>query len=206
MRRTEYHKNQKINNLTYIEEAAPHISKGGNRYRRAKFLCHCGKYFITVIGRVKSGHTASCGCLYRKHGLTGTTLYAVLKTFIFRCNNPKSGRYHRYGARGIKVCKEWMENPRSFYDWANSHGYKAGLQIDRIDNDGDYCPSNCRFVTQTENVRNSTVAKLKPSQVKTIRVLKSNNPNISHKEIANIYGVAESTIAFIMRGETWVDI
>lgn len=68
-----------------------------------------------------------------------------------RCQNKKSASYAYYGARGIKVCKEWNESPKPFIDWCLSHGYKNGLQLHRIDNDGDYSPSNCKFVTSEEN-------------------------------------------------------
>lgn len=68
-----------------------------------------------------------------------------------RCNNPNSKSYSRYGGRGIKVCEEWANDYQTFEDWCYSHGYEKDLAIDRIDNDGDYSPDNCRFVTLKEN-------------------------------------------------------
>ena len=67
---------------------------------------------------------------------------------IYRCHNPKSTSYKNYGGRGIKVCDEWKNDFNSFYEWAVHNGYASYLSIDRIDNDGDYCPENCRWVSQ----------------------------------------------------------
>lgn len=80
-------------------------------------------------------------------------LYAVWRTMLARCNNPKHNRFHVYGGRGISVCSEWDEYP-AFRDWATSHGYQKGLQIDRTNSDGGYSPDNCRWVTSRENNRN----------------------------------------------------
>lgn len=71
-----------------------------------------------------------------------------------RCLNPRCKSYEDYGGRGITVCDEWLENPDSFVEWALSHGYEDSLAIDRIDNDGNYEPGNCRWVTAAENNQN----------------------------------------------------
>ena len=68
-----------------------------------------------------------------------------------RCYNPNNKSYARYGGRGIKMCDEWLNSYQAFEDWCLSHGFKKELSIDRIDNDGDYAPDNCRFVTLKEN-------------------------------------------------------
>ena len=81
-------------------------------------------------------------------------LYSLWNTMIHRCEDPKRESYPRYGGRGIKVCEEW-HSANVFMDWAEAHGYAPGLQLDRIDNDGDYTPENCRWVTVKENCRNS---------------------------------------------------
>lgn len=72
---------------------------------------------------------------------------------IHRCTDPTTERFNNYGARGIDVCVQW-KNPKIFYDWAIANGWRQGLQIDRIDNDGNYEPSNCHFVTLRENCSN----------------------------------------------------
>jgi hypothetical protein len=80
-------------------------------------------------------------------------LYAVWNTMLARCENEKHNRYHRYGGRGISVCDQWHDYSE-FRRWASKSGYKKGLQIDRINTDGDYCPRNCRWTTSKQNNRN----------------------------------------------------
>lgn len=89
------------------------------------------------------------------HGLYATNkrLFSIWQSMKSRCENPNRVKYKDYGGRGIKVCAEWM-NAENFVRWALQNGYAEGLQLDRIDNDGNYCPENCRFVTPKENSRN----------------------------------------------------
>ena len=145
--------------LTIIEE-----SKKRNNEGRICWICKCdcGK-LVEVDGKsLRNGNTKSCGCLQKDrvrqsnktHGLRKTRLYNIHADMRRRCDNPNRHAYQRYGGRGIKVCEEWMNNFQAFYDWAMSNGYKEGLQIDRIDNDGDYTPENCRWVTTKENNNN----------------------------------------------------
>lgn len=89
------------------------------------------------------------------HGMSNHPLYRVRNAMIGRTTNPKDKRYCLYGARGIKVCKEWLDSKTAFFNWALSNGYKKGLSLDRINNNADYCPENCRFVTQKEQNRNT---------------------------------------------------
>lgn len=128
-------------------------------------LCDCGNKCIVHGTSLKTGNTISCGCyktenakaLYSSVRQNDKTLYAVWNGIKQRCLNKNNRSYHNYGGRGIKIDETWANNYESFYNWAMQSGYKKGLQIDRIDNNGNYEPSNCRFVsqeTQANNKRN----------------------------------------------------
>ena len=155
---------QKIGNLIYLCEIDPYVSPNGKKYRQAIFLCSCGKEFSTLIQSVNSSLTKSCGCLnikiaketHTKHGLMNHPIYIIWKGMKQRCSNPNTRNYHRWGGRGIEVCKEWINDFKVFYDWSMSNGWKKGLQIDRINNDGNYYPDNCRFVTHFQNQQNKS--------------------------------------------------
>jgi len=127
--------------------------------------CDCGNE-VNVVGRsLTSGNTTSCGCYNRErvveanttHGMSGQEktypVYVVWKSMFWRCENPNHKQYKDYGGRGIKVCDEWR-NPVVFIDWALANGWRKGLSIDRIDNNGNYKPDNCHLVTAKEQARN----------------------------------------------------
>lgn len=117
--------------------------------------CDCGREKIVQGGNLRNGGSKSCqNCQNKgnyKHGLRRTRLYNVWANIIKRCENPNATHYERYGGRGIRICSEWRKRFMVFRRWALSHGYKDGLTIDRIDNDGNYEPSNCQFITRGEN-------------------------------------------------------
>lgn len=159
---------QKFGRLTVIEKAGSSDSHG--ILWRCK--CDCGNVCEVRAYYLKTGGTRSCGCLRSeasaekarrmgeanvKHGQSRRNkthpLFYVWYTMKARCKYPNHISYPNYGARGITVCDEWQEF-ESFYEWAMANGYKKGLEIDRIDCEGNYEPSNCRFVTRIENSRN----------------------------------------------------
>ena len=115
-------------------------------------------------------------------------LYSLWNTMRHRCEDPKRESYQRYGGRGIKVCQEWHD-ANTFMDWAESHGYKPGLQLDRIDNDGDYSPENCRWVTAKENSRNK----------RTNRLLTINGKTKTVSEWCEVYDVSPYTVYWWIR-------
>ncbi|MCH5261605.1 MAG: hypothetical protein J1F42_01705 [Lachnospiraceae bacterium] len=129
--------------------------------------CDCGKKIIVSGSNLQSGHTKHCkDCGLKlsneskvKHGKTRTKIYYVWQGMINRCDRPSHKSYCDYGAKGIFVCDEW-HNSKTFIDWALSNGYKEGLEIDRIDTNGSYCPENCRWVDRFENANNKTNNKI----------------------------------------------
>lgn len=110
------------------------------------------------------GEVKSCGCRKRewgrqqknrlRHGESGTKLHNLWHLMKLRCSDPNQDSYRHYGGRGITVCDEWKASYEAFRDWCLANGYRAGLQIDRIDTNGNYEPSNCRFVTCRQNNNN----------------------------------------------------
>lgn len=123
--------------------------------------CECGNYTKVRGYDLRKNHIKSCGCWQRKtHGFNKTRLHITWGLMKDRCNNKNNMNFHNYGGRGIKVCREWNEKFICFYDWAMNSGYKDNLTIDRIDNDGNYEPTNCRWVTMKEqgnNKRNNVI-------------------------------------------------
>jgi len=89
-----------------------------------------------------------------KHGLSRTKLYHIYFGILNRCFNENDVNYNHYGGRGIAICDEWKNSIVNFYDWSTTNGYKDGLSIDRINNDGNYEPNNCRWTTQLEQIMN----------------------------------------------------
>ena len=151
--------NQKFGKLTALERVS------NKKYKVAwKCRCDCGNETIVLTTNLCSKRILSCGCLKLEklitrsttHNQRHTKLYEVWKTMKQRCSNPNNIGYHNYGGRGIKVCDEWKNSYQVFYEWSMNNGYKEGLSIDRINNNGNYEPSNCRWAdkfTQCNNTR-----------------------------------------------------
>lgn len=112
-----------------------------------------------------------------------TKLYAVWASMKQRCGNPNNPRYRNYGGRGIYIASEWNDY-ESFYEWSISHGYREGLSIDRIDNDGPYSPDNCRWATDYEQANNTS----------RNRKIVYNGQELNLQEVCNLIGVPLTTV------------
>lgn len=210
MRRIEYEFGQKINGLTFIGET---IKK--NNVRKALFRCHCGNEFEAVINKVRFGHTKSCSCLQKEttrqinltHGMSNNPLYSVWKDMKARCLNINCRGYKNYGGRGIKICDEWIESPHKFIEWASTNGWEKGLEIDRIDVNGNYEPSNIRFISHAENSRNRRPVKANWDLVFDIRNTKLLlGDQITNIELAQAFSLSEKSISQIINNTRWVTL
>lgn len=116
--------------------------------------CECGNEKYIRKNELVRGKIRSCGCNHYTHITENRKLIKVLVGMKQRCYNPNVPYYKNYGGRGIKICEEWLNDSKKFYEWAENNGYKEGLTIDRINVDGDYEPTNCRWATYKEQNNN----------------------------------------------------
>lgn len=151
--------NQRFSSLVAIKKV------GSAKDKQSIWLCKCdcGKYSEVQIGNLTSGNTKTCGDtihrikhFYNRPGKRHP-LYNVLHHIKDRCYNQNDKAYYNYGGRGITVCDEWKNDYKKFIEWCLSNGWEKGLYIDRIDNDGNYDPNNCRFVDVGLNNRNQRI-------------------------------------------------
>jgi hypothetical protein len=147
--------------------AFSHVGPHPKRLAHWVCLCDCGTEKV-ILGKSLGTPTLSCGCLQkewasqpkperRKHPVAGSRsrLYGIYCNMLNRCYSPENPAFHNYGGRGIKICDEWLADRGKFFDWALANGYEDHLEIDREDNDLDYTPSNCRWVTSQVNGNNT---------------------------------------------------
>ena len=193
------------------------VSKVGQRYGRLTVLkideskaggrqgyyyicrCDCGN-IVSVRGNILGKNTNSCGCLKREQdkknlgryttGESHSKLACIWYHMKSRCNNERDTNYKRYGARGIKVCEEWENDFLSFKAWAEKNGYKEGLTIDRINANGDYEPSNCRWLTRSDqqNNKRTTLVIFHNGEYKSLKeAYNEEKPDIAYQTVRMRY-------------------
>ena len=162
--------------------------------------CDCGRVTIVAAGHLKNGHTTSCGCFHNEtvrrmmttHGQTKTRLYKIWRSIIDRTTHPSHQKYKNYGGRGITFCDEWKDFA-VFREWAVDNGYADDLTIDRIDSNGNYEPSNCRWTTMKVQQNNRTNNHL----------ITCNGETHTMKEWSEIRGIKYSTLSMRVNKRKW---
>lgn len=169
----------------------------GRPYYLWECLCDCGKITNVAGGHLRNGHTQSCGC-YNKdvittHGKTKTRLYSIWHKMKDRCLNENHTHYKYYGGRGISICDEWFDFSK-FEEWAMQSGYNDSLTLDRINNDGNYSPENCKWSTVMEQNNNRNAN----------RYLEYDGITYTMANLARKAGIPYGT--FIKRLDAWKDV
>lgn len=176
---------KKFGRLTVVKADGSRVY-GGVKRKMWLCRCDCGNEISVMTTSLTSGNTRSCGCILDEYNASKKPdiqekrirrhIQNVWCKIKERCYNPKSNNYKAYGARGIRMCDEWLHDSKAFTKWCLNNGYQIGLEIDRIDNNGNYEPSNCQFLTKRENilkeVRRTTIAGI----------------SLRHTEVSNILG------------------
>lgn len=187
--------------LVVLNKAAPHVQP--NKLKRTMWLCKCdcGSQYIAYGANLQSNHTQSCGCLQKEraresattHGKSHTRLHRTWRHMVERCTNPNVRNYSDYGGRGITVCEEWRKFD-NFYQWAMQNGYYEDLTIDRINNNGNYEPNNCRFTDLTVQANNK----------RTNHLMTANGETKTLTQWANELGISYITLLYRVR-RGWSD-
>ena len=159
-----------------VEEFSEYSPKKGYREKMWLCLCDCGNRIVASGRNLRAGRYVSCGCsknerikkLKYSHGgaIRGKEerLYHIWKAMKDRCINPHNKRFYRYGGTGISLCHQWLKSYINFKEWAMQNGYNPDAEfskctIDRINNDGSYEPSNCRWVDMKIQANNRSIGK-----------------------------------------------
>lgn len=180
--------------LVVINEAEPRKRKDKSGQKRYWFCkCDCGNTCEVRQEMLVSGHTKSCGCIVKEgrgkdpEAVTNkyARLYKIYRGMKDRCTNPNDQHHTNYYDKGVKMCDEWLNNPKAFIEWSLNNKYEDHLTIDRIDPFGNYEPSNCRWITNKEQQRNKR---------NTIRY-NVDGEMLTLAEIAERYNIKVSTLS-----------
>lgn len=189
-----------MNRLTRI---TPRVKKVRTSWA-SEYMCSCGNTIVLEDTRVNTGAVKSCGCLRketsgarkRKHGFSKKErLNSIWHGMKDRCNNKNSTSFKNYGGKGIKICDEWSNDYPVFREWAMNNGYNDKLTIERKDVNLGYNPSNCKWITKSEQGKNTS--RVIPRYVKY--AIKQDSYKMSCKEIKKKYGVSSATITMIRK-------
>lgn len=164
-------KGQVFGRLVVIKELEA-VFSSRQRKRRFKCKCQCGTKVEVWLQSLRSGNSRSCGCYHtdvrtknptpieRGFSRSNLRLYQCYINMMERCYNTNHKSYDNYGGRGIRVCRKWRHDRNTFFRWAKKHGYEDHLEIDRENNEKNYTPKNCRWVTRKVNARNTRVNRV----------------------------------------------
>lgn len=191
-----------INGFKIIKD----LGNEGN-IRKALVECKvCGRGYETHPWQLI--HRQHCGCIkkgtkvckYRKSHPRLLDIFSAMKA---RCGNPKDTSYSYYGAKGVSVCRTWINDPDAFCEWAFDNGYTDNLTIDRIDNSKGYSPENCKWSTRLKQGRNRQTVKLTLEKARKIRDEFMNDSTFSFYDQSIKYGLTISAIEAVIRNECW---
>lgn len=182
-------------------------------YRWATVECKvCKKEYDVDPNKLQ--YRNHCGCMKKevvacRYAKSHPQLAQAIKHMLSRCYNKKNRDYYNYGALGITICKEWLEDRNSFCEWAIENGFQndKGLSIDRIDSSKGYFPENCRWGNAVIQGRNTRRVKMTIENAREIRVKHSQSPCFSTiVSLAQEYGVSDATIYLIVQNKTWKEL